>query len=86
MANVEIYTTIMCGFCTAAKRLLDSKGIEFTEKDVSSDQEARVQMIDRSRGRRSVPQIFINGEHIGGCDDLYALEQEGKLDLKLSIN
>ena len=80
MANVEIYTTIMCGFCTAAKRLLDSKGIEFIEKDVSSDQEARVQMIDRSGGRRSVPQIFINGEHIGGCDDLYALEQEGKLD------
>ena len=76
MANVEIYTTIMCGFCTAAKRLLDSKGIEFIEKDLSSDQEARVQMIDRSGGRRSVPQIFINGEHIGGCDDLYALEQE----------
>ena len=85
MANVEIYTTIMCGFCTAAKRLLDSKGIEFIEKDVSSDQEARVQMIDRSGGRRSVPQIFINGEHVGGCDDLYALEQQGKLDSKLSL-
>ena len=76
MANVEIYTTIMCGFCTAAKRLLDSKGIEFIEKDVSSDQEARVQMIDRSGGRRSDPQIFINRVHIGGCDDLYDLEQE----------
>ena len=86
MANVEIYTTIMCGFCTAAKRLLDTKGIKFIEKDVSSDQEARVQMIDRSGGRRTVPQIFINGEHIGGCDDLYALEQEGKLDSKLLLN
>ncbi|MBI36642.1 MAG: glutaredoxin 3 [Alphaproteobacteria bacterium] len=85
MTNVEIYTTAMCGFCSAAKRLLDAKGVEFIEKDVSSDQETRAQMIDRSGGRRTVPQIFINGEHVGGCDDLYALEQQGKLDSKLSL-
>jgi len=79
MANIEIYTRSWCGFCTRAKMLLESKGAPFTEIDV--EVENRVQeMIQRANGGRSVPQIFIDGKHVGGCDDLHALDAAGKLD------
>lgn len=80
MSEVEIYTGVMCGFCNAAKRLLNEKGINFVEVDVTSQPGKRDEMIERANGRRTVPQIFIKGEYIGGCDDLYALEANGELD------
>ena len=80
MSTVEIYTTPLCGYCHAAKRLLTSKGASFTEIDVSRDPDLRATMTRRADGRRTVPQIFIAGEHVGGCDDLYALDQSGRLD------
>jgi len=80
MSNVEIYTTPFCGFCHAAKRLLANKGVEFTEIDVSGDPSLRSAMMDRANGGYTVPQIFIDNAHLGGCDDLYALERAGKLD------
>ncbi len=82
MANIEIYTRSWCGFCARAKHLLESKGAPFTEIDV--EVEDRVQeMIQRSNGGRTVPQIFIDGKPVGGCDDLYALDAAGKLDAML---
>lgn len=86
MANVEIYTGMMCGYCAAAKRLLKKKGVEFSETDVSWKPGKRAEMIERAHGSHSVPQIFIDGEHIGGCDELYALDADGKLDAKLGLN
>ena len=80
MAVVEIYTTRLCPFCTRAKNLLRSKGVEFTEIAVDTNIELRREMTDRSRGRTSVPQIFINDAAIGGSDDLIALESEKLLD------
>ncbi len=80
MANVEIYTTPFCGYCGMAKRLLDQKGTSYAETDVSRDSADRMAMIERAGGRRSVPQIFIGDTHVGGCDDLYALERAGRLD------
>ncbi|WP_420857795.1 glutaredoxin 3 [Marivivens marinus] len=80
MKPVEIYTTPTCGFCHAAKRLLASKGVEFKEINVAGDMDLRAAMIQRSNGGRTVPQIFIGDQHVGGCDDLYALDQMGKLD------
>lgn len=80
MATVEIYTTRLCGFCFRAKRLLNKKGVSFTETDVSGNAAGRAAMIQRANGGRTVPQIFINGTHIGGCDELYALDRAGKLD------
>lgn len=80
MQSVEIYTSPLCGFCHAAKRLLASKGVDFTEIDVSRDPGQRARMIERASGRRTVPQIFVGGTHVGGCDDLYALESAGRLD------
>jgi glutaredoxin 3 len=80
MQPVEIYTTPLCGYCHAAKRLLASKGVTYTEIDVSQDPGQRAKMIERAAGGRTVPQIFIGARHVGGCDDLYALEQAGKLD------
>lgn len=80
MPPVEIYTTPFCGFCHMAKRLLKSKGIAYSETDVSHDRGLRISMMQRAAGRRSVPQIFIGDTHIGGCDELYALEHSGKLD------
>ncbi|MCT8158543.1 glutaredoxin 3 [Pseudoruegeria sp. SHC-113] len=80
MKPVEIYTSPLCGFCHAAKRLLKQKGIEFTEYDVSRDSGLRKTMMQRAHGRHTVPQIFIGETHVGGCDDLYDLEQRGKLD------
>ena len=80
MQPVEIFTTPFCGFCHMAKRLLKSKGISFAETDVSRNPAQRVTMMQRAAGRRSVPQIFIGKTHVGGCDELYALERSGKLD------
>lgn len=80
MKPVEIYTTPICGFCVAAKRLLSQKGISFSEIDVMRDPARRAEMTQRSNGGRTVPQIFIDGTPIGGCDELYALERSGKLD------
>ncbi len=80
MANIEIYTTITCPYCVRAKKLLDQKGSSYKEIDVSGDAELRKSMTEKAGGRTSVPQIFIDGIHIGGCDDLYALDKDGKLD------
>ena len=79
MAKVEIYTTMLCGYCHRAKKLLQERGIAFTEIDVMTDGKLRDEMRQRTGGRTSVPQIFIDDRHIGGCDDLYALDQAGKL-------
>jgi glutaredoxin 3 len=79
MAKVEIYTTMLCGYCSRAKKLLKARGAEFTEVDVMADAQLRQEMRKRAGGRTSVPQIFIDDQHIGGCDDLYALDQAGKL-------
>ncbi|HTY54729.1 MAG TPA: glutaredoxin 3 [Candidatus Binataceae bacterium] len=80
MAKIEIYTTEYCPFCVRAKALLKSKGVTFEEIDVSDDQEARERMIELSGGRRTVPEIFIDGKIIGGYDELKALDNAGKLD------
>jgi glutaredoxin 3 len=84
MAKVEIYTTRYCPYCIAAKALLTKKNIAFTEVDVSGDPEGRSKMVERANGRMTVPQIFIGPVHIGGSDDLHALERAGKLDPLLS--
>ncbi|MGR3572330.1 glutaredoxin 3 [Brevirhabdus sp.] len=80
MQQVEIYTSPFCGFCHAAKRLLGQKGINFTEIDVSRDPDKRQEMLGRAHGRHTVPQIFVGKTHVGGCDELYALDRSGKLD------
>jgi len=80
MKPVEIYTSPICGFCQAAKRLLNEKGVEFSELDVLRDADRKAEMIKRANGRRTVPQIFIGETHVGGYDDLNALERAGKLD------
>ncbi|HEY9699312.1 MAG TPA: glutaredoxin 3 [Trichocoleus sp.] len=79
-AQVEIYTWQTCPFCIRAKMLLNWKGVKFMEYKIDGDGAARVKMAERANGKRSVPQIFINQQHIGGCDDLYALDRQGKLD------
>ncbi|MCB1365897.1 MAG: glutaredoxin 3 [Rhodobacteraceae bacterium] len=84
MKPVEIYTSPMCGFCHAAKRLLTKKGIGFDEIDVLAHPDRKPEMIQRAGGRRTVPQIFIGGIHVGGCDDLFELEDDGKLDALLA--
>jgi glutaredoxin 3 len=78
--RILIYTTPFCGYCAAAKRLLAKKGAEFTEIDVMMDSAQRQEMLAKSNGRRTVPQIFIDGRHIGGFDDLSALDKAGELD------
>ncbi len=80
MSSVEIYTSPLCGFCHAAKRLLTQKGVSFVEIDVGRAPEKRQEMMSRAHGRHTVPQIFVDGTHVGGCDDLYALERAGRLD------
>ena len=80
MPNIEIYTTTICPFCHAAKRLLAAKGAFFSEISLSKEPELRDAMIARANGSRTVPQIFIDGNHIGGCDDLYALDASGGLE------
>ena len=80
MAKVEIYTKMTCGFCVRAKRLLEMKKVSFDEIAVDFGGAKKAEMVERAGGRMTVPQIFINGRHVGGCDDLMSLEQQGKLD------
>lgn len=84
MPTVEIYTSPLCGYCHAAKRLLNEKNVPFVEFDVSRDPEKRQEMLARANGRYTVPQIFVGQSHIGGCDDLHAMDREGKLDPMLA--
>lgn len=79
-AHVEIYTWQTCPYCIRAKMLLKWKGVKFVEYKIDGDGAARVKMAERANGRRTVPQIFINDQHVGGCDDLYALDRQGQLD------
>ena len=83
-ANVEIYTWQTCPFCIRAKLLLWWKGVNYTEYKIDGDEAARTQMAERANGRRSVPQIFINDQHVGGCDDVYDLDAKGQLDPMLA--
>lgn len=80
MSKIEIYTWSTCPFCMRAKGLLNKKGVEYTEYCIDGDDQARQKMADRANGRTSLPQIFINDQHIGGCDDIYELEFQGELD------
>ena len=80
MPLVGVYTKTFCGFCWRAKHLLESKGVQFKEISVDFGGESRQQMIERANGRTTVPQIFIAGRHVGGCDELLGLERDGKLD------
>jgi len=80
VANVEIYTWQTCPYCIRAKLLLWWKGVEYTEYKIDGDGGARIRMAQRANGRKTVPQIFINDQHIGGCDELYALDTKGGLD------
>ncbi len=84
MKPVEIYTSPLCGFCHAAKRLLTQKGVEFTEVDIWAEPDRKSEMMQRANGGRTVPQIFIGETHVGGCDDLHDLERAGKLDPMLA--
>lgn len=79
-AKVEIYTWATCPFCMRAKSLLKTKNVDFIEYSIDGDDEARVKMAQRANGKRSLPQIFINDAHIGGCDDIHTLERQGNLD------
>jgi glutaredoxin 3 len=83
-AKVEIYSSPFCGYCARAKRLLSSKGVSYVEYDVDADPALRTKMVARANGRATVPQIFIDGTHVGGCDDLHALDGAGKLDPMLA--
>ena len=83
MQPVEIYTSPLCGFCHAAKRLLNSKGVDFSEVDIWAHPERKAEMVQRANGGRTLPQIFIGDIHVGGSDDLHALERTGKLDALL---
>ena len=84
MKQVEIYTSPLCGFCSAAKRLLSQKGVNFSEIDVLANPDRKPEMIQRANGGRTVPQIFVGTTHVGGCDELFALERAGKLDALLA--
>ena len=85
MARIEIYTGALCGYCVSAKRLLRAKGVAFEEIKVAFRPRRRAEMMQRANGRHTVPQIFIDGEHVGGCDDLHALDRAGELDAKLGL-
>ncbi len=84
MKTVDIYTTPSCPYCLAAKQLLHKKSVQFNEIDVSRDAELRQAMTRRAMGSRTVPQVFIGGQHVGGCDDLHALDHAGRLDTMLA--
>lgn len=84
MKQVEIYTTPLCGYCHAAKRLLTGKSVPFTEIDISGNSALRAEMTRRSNGGRTVPQIFIGGVPVGGCDDLHAMDEAGRLEAALA--
>lgn len=83
MSDILLYTKSWCPYCNRAKALLGKKGVDYTNIDIEEQPGKRKEMIDRAGGKTTVPQIFINGKHIGGCDDLYALEKAGKLDALL---
>jgi glutaredoxin 3 len=85
MAEVELYTTMFCPYCSRARALLQRKGVTYVDIDIAEEPARRDEMIRRAQGRSTVPQIFINGEHIGGYDDLAALDRAGELDPKLGI-
>jgi len=85
MAEVDLYTTMFCPYCTRARALLERKGVAFTDIDINEEPARRGEMVRRAGGRTSVPQIFIDGEHIGGSDELAALERAGALDAKLGM-
>ena len=84
MPRVEIYTKAFCGYCARAKRLLDVKGVEYEEYDITFGGAKRAEMLQRAQGRTTVPQIFIDDRHVGGSDDLHALERNGQLDPMLN--
>ncbi|MDR3448414.1 MAG: glutaredoxin 3 [Alphaproteobacteria bacterium] len=84
MAQVTVYSGPDCPYCVRAKALLTRKGAAFTEFNVRTDEKALAEMLQKSNGKRTIPQIFIDGKHIGGCDDLYALDSAGKLDALLA--
>ena len=83
MAKVEVYRRDFCGFCAAVERLLKQKGVDYTAYDIWQEPAKKDEMVKRAGGKTSVPQVFIDGEHIGGCDDTMALEQKGALDALL---
>ncbi len=85
MAEVLIYSSPFCGYCARAKKLLGLKGVAYTDIDVIAEPGRKPEMIERAGGRTSVPQIFIDGNHVGGCDDLHALDRDGKLDALLGL-
>jgi len=84
MAKVEIYYWTTCPFCTRARSLLNSKGVKYEGYDITGDEAARAKMVERTGGPKSVPQIFIDDQHYGGCDDIYALDAKGELDSLLN--
>ncbi len=84
MASIVIYTRQFCGYCSAAKKLLESKGVSYVEHDATFAPDLRQEMIGRSNGRATFPQIFINDIHVGGCDDVHALDRDGRLDAMLA--
>jgi len=84
MKSIEIYTTQTCGYCIMAKRLLGRKEVAYSEIDVTGKPELRAEMIQRARGRYTVPQIFVDGEYLGDCDEMYAMDADGRLDRILS--
>jgi len=85
VATIELYTTMFCPYCARARSLLQKKGVSFTDIDVMVDDDKREEMVARAGGRRTVPQIFIDGRHIGGSDELVALDRDGKLDPLLGL-
>ena len=85
MASVVIYTRLGCGYCSAAKHLLEQKGVAYVEHDATGNPGLRAEMISKAAGAYTFPQIFIDAAHIGGCDDLYALERQGRLDPLLAV-
>ena len=84
MPGIEVYTTPICPYCLSAKELLRRKGVPFLEINVAGEPQRRAEMIARADGRTTVPQIFVDDRHLGGCDDLYALEEAGELDRLLT--
>ncbi|MBF0422726.1 MAG: glutaredoxin 3 [Magnetococcales bacterium] len=80
MPDIEIYSTTVCPYCVRAKQLLEKKKVSYREFNLTKNPELRDEMLQRANGKKTVPQIFINGQHVGGCDDLYALEAAGQLD------
>ncbi|NQV84571.1 MAG: glutaredoxin 3 [Rhodospirillales bacterium] len=85
MAEIEIYTSPFCGFCSAAKRLLDKKGVAYREIDVTTNSSERQEMTKRSGGSRTVPQIFVDGEHLGDCMEIMEMDADGELDTRLGL-